>query len=169
MGVQGSCLWAYAITSNLVAIIFVSLYLTCGNEQDIVTGNEQKIVKYDILTLDQSETANESEGYSYLSFTILELIVITLIGLGPIILLIKLLMKGKKKYIKRKEKLAAEMAKREQKQQQDIRDRIMLEMAVTSGISRSTILSANSGEETADSVQVEILPGPIKQDTVKFP
>ena len=58
MGVQGSCLWAYAIASTLVAIIFVSLYSTCRNETDIVTGNEQKIVKYDILTLDQSETAD---------------------------------------------------------------------------------------------------------------
>ena len=58
-------------------------------------------------------------------------------------------MKGKKKYIKRKEKLAAEMAKREQKQQQDIRDKIMLEMAGTSGISMSKILSANGGDETA--------------------
>ena len=61
------------------------------------------------------------------------------------------------------------MAKREQKQQQDIRDRIMLEMAGTGGISMSKILSANSGEETADSVQFEMLPGPIKEDTVKFP
>ena len=78
-------------------------------------------------------------------------------------------MKRKKKYIKRKEKLAAEMAKREQKQQQDIRDRIMLEMAGTSRISMNKIMSANGGDETADSVQVEILPGPIKQDTVKFP
>ena len=91
-----------------------------------------------------------------------------MIGLGLIILLIKMLMKGKKKYIKRKEKLAAEMAKREQKQQQDIRDKIMLEMAGTSGISMSKILSANGGDETADSAKVEILPGPIKQDTSNF-
>ena len=61
MGVQGSCLWAYAITSTLVAIIFVSLFTPCRNDTDIVTGNEQKIVKYDILTLDQSETADDSE------------------------------------------------------------------------------------------------------------
>ena len=152
MGMQGSCLWAYAITTTLVAIIFVSLYSTCRNEQDIVTGDEKKIVKYDILTLDQSETADEIEGCTCLSsFAILELIVITMIGLGLIVLLIKMLMKGKKKYIKRKEKLAAEMAKREQKQQQDIRDRIMLEMAGTSGISMSKIMSANGGDETADS------------------
>ena len=102
MGMQSSCLWAYAIITTLVAIIFVSLYSTCGNEQDIVTGDEKKIVKYDILTLDQSETADEIEGCTCLSsFTILELIVITMIGLGLIVLLIKMLMKGKKKYIKR--------------------------------------------------------------------
>ena len=67
MGLQGSFLWAYAIASTLVAIIFVSLYSTCGNETDIVTGNEQKIVKYDILTLDQSETAVDYGGCSCLS------------------------------------------------------------------------------------------------------
>ena len=113
MGVQGSCLWALCNHSTLVAIIFVSLYSTCGNETDIVTGNEQKIVKYDILTLDQSETADDSEGCSCLSFTILELIVITVLGLGLIILLIKLLMWGKRNYIKRKEKVAAEVTRRE--------------------------------------------------------
>ena len=167
MGMQSSCLWAYAITSTLVAIIFVCLYSTCGSEQDIVAGDEKKIVKYDILTLDQSETADDIEGCTCLSsFTILELIVITLIGLGLIVLLIKMLLKGKKKYNKRKEKLAAEMAKRELKQQQEIRESIMSEMAGTSGIK---VLSAKRGEETADSVQVEMLPGPIKQDTVKFP
>ena len=120
MGMQSTCLWAYAITSTLIAIIFVCLYSTCGSEQNIVAGDEKKIVKYDILTIDQSETADDMEG-----FTILELIVITLIGLGLIVLLIKMLLKGKKKYIKRKEKLAAEMAKREQKQQKDIRQRII--------------------------------------------
>ena len=165
MGMQSSCLWAYAITSTLVAIIFVCLYSTCGSEQDIVTGDEKKIVKYDILTFDQSETADDLEGCTCLSgFTILELIVITLIGL--IVLLIKMLLKGKKKYNKRKEKLAAEMAKRELKQQQEIRESIMSEMAGTIGIK---VLSAKRGEETADSVQVEMLQGPIKQDTVKFP
>ena len=79
MGVQGSFLWAYAIAATLVAIIFVSLNSTCGNETDIVTGNEQKIVKYDILTLDQSETADDSEGCSCLSFTILELVVMAVL------------------------------------------------------------------------------------------
>ena len=154
MGMQSSCLWAYAIITTLVAIIFVSLYSTCGNEQDIVTGDEKKIVKYNLLSMDKSKTADEIEGCTCLSsFTILELIVITLIGLGLIVLLIKMLMKGKKKYIKRKEKLAAEMAKREQKQQQDIRDRIMLEMAGRSGLSMSKILSANGGDETADNEQ----------------
>ena len=153
MGMQSTCLWGYAITSTLVAIIFVCLYSTCGSEQNIVAGDEKKIVKYDILTIDQSETADDMEGCTCLSgFTILELIVITLIGLGLIVLLIKMLLKGKKKYNKRKEKLAAEMAKREQKQQQDIRDRIMLEMAGTRGISMNKILSANGGDETTDSV-----------------
>ena len=102
MGMQSSCLWAYAITSTLVAIIFVCLYSTCGSEQDIVAGDEKKIVKYDILTFDQSETADDIEGCTCLSsFTILELIVITLIGLGLVVLLIKMLLK--KKYNKRKE------------------------------------------------------------------
>ena len=87
MGIQSTCLWAYAVTSTLVAIIFICLYSTCGSEQNIVAGDEKKIVKYDILTIDQSETADDMEGCTCLSgFTILELIVITLIGLGLIIL-----------------------------------------------------------------------------------
>ena len=97
-----------------MAIIFISLYSTCGQETDIVTGNEQKIVKYDILTLDQSETTDDSEGCSCLRFSILELIVMAVLGFGLVILLIRLLMWGKKNYLKRKEKLAAEVARREQ-------------------------------------------------------
>ena len=99
MGTQSNCLWVYAITSTLVSIIFICLYSTCGSEQNIVAGDEKKIVKYDILSIDQSETADDMEGCTCLNgFTVLELIVITLMGLGLIVLLIKLLLKGKKKY-----------------------------------------------------------------------
>ena len=167
MGTQSNCLWVYAITSTLVSIIFVCLYSTCGSEQNIVAGDEKKIVKYDILSIDQSETADDMEGCTCLNgFTVLELIVITLMGLGLIVLLIKLLLKGKKKYKKRNERVAAEKVKRELKQQQEIRESIMSDMARKSG---DKVLFTKKGEETADSIQVEMVQEPMKQDTVKFP
>ena len=87
-------------------------------------------------------------------------------GLGLIVLLIKLLLKGRKKYKKRNERVAAEKVKRELKQQQEIRESIMSDMARKSG---DKVLFTKKGEETADSIQVEMVQEPMKQDTVKFP
>ena len=94
MGFQSSILLAYSIVVTLVAIIFISLFSTCGQETYNVACNEQKIVKLNILTLDDC---------SCLSFTIFELIVIGVLGLGFVMLLVRLILWFKGNYLQRKD------------------------------------------------------------------
>ena len=88
---------------TLVSVIFIRLFSNCKTENDYVEGNEKKTIinKIDFLTLDESEIDEEAGAdYSCFSFKILETIVIGVLCLGFALLLVRLILWCKGKYLK---------------------------------------------------------------------
>ena len=86
-------LLAYAITISISFTILVSLYasVSCGTAQEIITGNQEKTIveKYDILSIDNSKNvdgaADSCDCFAALGFTLLEILVMFVLGSGVIV------------------------------------------------------------------------------------
>jgi hypothetical protein len=137
MGPWTTCLVVYGLITTVVTCILASLYAHCGNSETekIVKGNSNSVSKTEIglINIDNGQDnfsdtmKNCNCGLLQLDWTVLEIIVVGLIGLAIIGGFIKGLMHFKNMIHKRNEKA------RERKRNLDIemRERIRNELSTT--------------------------------------
>ena len=117
-----------------------------------MTGDEQKtvITKFDILSLDNSEltesTGDSCNCFEALGFTILEMLVMTILAFGIIVGLFRMATYLKKKILKKRE------ARRSSKQQKELEMRRKIEQE----IQQTVAMSADNGEKSAETSQMTV-------------
>ena len=131
-----SLLLGYSVTVSIALTILISLYTTCGSieeTQEVVSGDQQKTVieKFDILSFDNSELIDKAGDscncFEALGFTILEILVMTILAFG-----VRMGTYLKKKLLKKRE--AIRLSK-EQKAL-EMRRKIEQEIKLTAATSR---------------------------------
>ena len=141
-------LLGYSVTLTIAFTILIGLYTTCGSiqeTQEVVSGDQQKTVieKFDILSLDNSELTDKAGDscnyFEALGFTILEMLVMTILAFGVIVGLFRMGTYLKKKILKKRE------ARRSSKQQKELEMRRKIEQE----IQQTVAMSADDSDRSA--------------------
>ena len=129
-----SFLLAYGIITTLATTILAILYSHCGSSEtkEIVKGDVNSVTKteFGLVNIDNGEDnftdnlTNCDCGLFQLEWTILEMIVMGLLGLATICGLIKGFLHLKNLVLKRKEKLQEKKRKKTQEMRQKIKDEL---------------------------------------------
>ena len=132
-------LLAYAITISISFTILVSLYasVSCGTTQEIISGNQEKTVveKYDILSIDNSKNvdgaAESCDCFAALGFTLLEILVMFVLGSGVIVGIFRISTYLKETIMKKKESKKSLKLQKEIELRRKIENEIQLTDRVT--------------------------------------
>ena len=142
-----SVLVAYAVTVSISFAILVGLYTSCSSTQEIVSGNQENnvVAKYDILSIDNSEMTDKAADtcncFMALGFTMLEMLVIIVLGFGLIVGIFRMATYLKETMIKKQEsKKTIELGKEQEmrKQIENEIQRTAARSADVAGIARVT-------------------------------
>jgi hypothetical protein len=127
-------LLAYGIITSIATTILAILYSHCGSSEtkEIVKGDVHSVTKteYGLVNIDNGDEnftdnlTNCECGLFQLEWTILEMIVMGLLGLATICGLIKGFLHLKNLVLKRKEKLQEKKRKKTQEMRQKIKDEL---------------------------------------------
>ena len=116
---------AYAVTVSISFAILVGLYTSCSSTQEIVSGNQENnvVAKYDILSIDNSEMTDKAADtcncFMALGFTMLEMLVIIVLGFGLIVGIFRMATYLKETMIKKQEsKKTIELGKEQEMRKQ---------------------------------------------------
>jgi hypothetical protein len=148
-------LLGYSVTLTIAFIILIGLYTSCGfiqETQEVLSGDQQKtvITKFDILSLDNSELTDRAGDscncFEALGFTILEMLVMTILVFGVIVGLFRMGTYLKKKILKKRE------ARRSSKQQKELEMRQKIEKE----IQQTVAMSADDSDRSAGMSQVTV-------------
>ena len=132
-------LLAYAITISISFTILVSLYasVSCGTAQEIITGNQEKTIveKYDILSIDNSKNvdgaADSCDCFAALGFTLLEILVMFVLGFGVIVGIFRISTYLKETIMKKQESKKSLKLQKEIEMRRKIENEIQLTDRVT--------------------------------------
>ena len=132
-------LLAYAITISISFTILVSLYasVSCGTAQEIITGNQEKTIveKYDILSIDNSKNvdgaADSCDCFAALGFTLLEILVMFVLGSGVIVGIFRISTYLKETIMKKQESKKSLKLQKEIEMRRKIENEIQLTDRVT--------------------------------------
>ena len=163
-----SLLIGYSVTVSIALTILISLYTTCGSieeTQEVVSGDQQKTVieKFDILSFDNSELIDKAGDscncFEALGFTILEILVMTILAFGVIVGLFRMGIYLKKKLLKKREAIRLSKEQKALEMRRKIEQEIKLTAATSSGGgAQDGAGSAGTGQET-DNACAEKTPG----------